>query len=143
MPIEEECVETLRELRWKNGVKCVGCASLNVKKDGVRGLYQIYQCKDCGSYFNDRSGTIFQDTKVPLSRWFLMAFLMQYKTSVLEISKTIGVAYRNAYYMAKKLRESVYASQIVKKLRGTVEMDEVYVTAGLKGKKGRIQEGRL
>lgn len=140
MPDEEECVKTLRELRWGTDgiVRCVRCNSSNVIRDGIDGLYQKYWCKDCDSYFNDRSGTIFQDTKVPLRKWFLMAFLMQYKISILEVSKTVGVAYRNAYYMAKKIRESMYARQIVERLKGTVEMDEVYVTAGLKGEKESI-----
>jgi transposase-like protein len=109
-----------------------------VVKDGVRGLYQMYWCKACNFGFNDRSGTIFQDTKVPLRKWFMMAFMMQFKVSVLEISKIIKVSYRHAYYMAKKIRSSVYARRMAKKLKGTVEVDELYVTAGLKGKKGRI-----
>ncbi len=143
MPHEEECIETLREMRWPDGVICPRCGSDNVVKDGVRGRYQMYWCKACNFGFNDRSGTIFQDTKVPLRKWFMMAFMMQFKVSVLEISNAINVSYRHAYYMAKKVRQSVYARQIVKKLKGTVEMDEVYVAAGMKGKKGRIQGGRL
>ncbi len=137
MPREEECISTLREMRWPDGVTCPRCGSDGVVKDGVRGRYQMYWCKACNFGFNDRSGTIFQDTKVPLRKWFMMAFMMQFKVSVLEISKTIRVSYRHAYYMAKKIRGSVYAGQMAKKLKGTVEIDELYVTAGLKGKKGR------
>lgn len=144
MPKEEECIATLRELRWKNGVRCARCGSSNVKKDGVRGLYQMYECKDCRSYFNDRTGTVFQDTKIALRKWFLMAFLMQFNISVLEVSKTVGIPYRNAFYIAKKIRSGMYVNQILERLKGTVEMDELYVTAGVKGKKGRarIQGGQ-
>jgi transposase-like protein len=138
MPKEEDCIATLRELRWKkNGVRCVRCGSSNVKKDGMRGLYQMYECKDCRSYFNDRTGTVFQDTKILLRKWFLMAFLMQFNISILEVSKTVGVPYRNAFYIAKKIRSGMYVNQILEKLKGTVEMDELYITAGLKGKKER------
>jgi len=136
MPGEEECIATLRELRWKDGVRCARCGSSNVKKDGVRGLYQMYECKDCRSYFKDRTGTVFQDTKIPLRKWFLMAFLMQFYISILEVSKTVGIPYRNAFYIAKKIRKGTYVNQILEKLKGTVEMDKLYVTAGLKGKKG-------
>lgn len=144
MPSEEECIRTLRELRWGKdcNVRCIKCGSANVNKDGLRGLYQMYWCKACDSYFNDKSGTIFEDTKVPLRKWFMMAFLMQFKISVLEISRIVQIPYRNAYYIAKKIRDSVYSRKIVKKLGGTVEMDEIYITAGLKGKKERIQEGQ-
>src|SRR5450759_4888214 len=118
MPREEECIATLRELRWKDGVRCTKCGSSNVKKDGVRGLYQMYECKDCRSYFNDRTGTVFQDTKIPLRKWFLMAFLMQFNISILEVSKTVGVPYRNAFYIARKIRNGMYVNQILEKLKG-------------------------
>ena len=142
MPREEECISTLREMRWPDGViACRRCGSDRVVKDGPRGRYQMYWCKKCNFGFNDRSGTIFQDTKVPLRKWFMMAFMMQFRVSILEISKTIGVSYRHAYYMARKIRGSVYARRMAKKLKGTVEVDEPYVTAGLKGKKGRANTG--
>lgn len=138
MPTEEDCISTLREMRWPDGVViCPRCGSDKVVKDGPRGRYQMYWCKRCNFGFNDRSGTIFQDTKVPLRKWFMMAFMMQFKVSVLEISKTIKVSYRHAYYMARKIRGSVYARRMARKLKGTVEIDELYVTAGLKGKKER------
>ena len=144
MPDEEECIRTLREMRWGSDgvVRCPKCSSKNVNKDGVRGIYQMYWCKDCDSYFNDRSGTIFQDTKVPLRKWFMIAFLMQFKIPITEISKTVGISYRKCFEIVKKIRKSIYAHRIVERLRGMVEMDEVYVTSGLKGKKGHIQGGR-
>jgi transposase-like protein len=60
MPREEECISTLREMRWPDGViACPRCGSDSVVKDGPRGLYQMYWCKRCNFGFNDRSGTIF------------------------------------------------------------------------------------
>lgn len=145
MPAEEECLKTLREMRWGKGtaVRCPNCNSMNVNRDGLRGIYQMYWCKDCDSYFNDRSGTIFQDTKVSLRKWFMIAFLMQFKIPVTEISKTVGISYRKSFDIVKKIRSSIYANKIVEKLRGTIEMDEVYVTSGLKGKKGHTQGAPL
>jgi transposase-like protein len=79
LPDEEECIKALREMRWGDddgAVRCPSCNSKKVIRDGVRGLYQMYWCKGCDSYFNDRSGTVFQDTKIPLQKWFMIAFLM-------------------------------------------------------------------
>jgi len=145
MPAEEDCVRLLREVRWPDGVRCVRCSSCRVVRDGVRRRhYQMYWCKACGSYFNDRSGTVFDNSKLLLRVWFFTAFLMQFNISILEISRVVGANYRNFYYVAKKIRENIYTSQIVEKLKGVVEMDETYVTAGLKGKRGSsILEGRL
>jgi len=67
----------------------------------------------------------------------MLAFLMQYKISLLEASKTPVISYKIVFYMAKKLRGSIYAWKIVQKPNGTVEMDELYLTAGLKGKEWR------
>ena len=61
--------------------------------------------------------------------------LMQYKVSVKEISKTASVSYPTAFNLAKKLRRSLYLSHLQEKMKGIVELDEVYVTVGLKGKR--------
>ena len=66
--------------------------------------------------------------------WFFAAFLMQYKVSVKEMAKTAHVSYPTAFNIAKRLRRGFYLSQLQEKLKGIVELDEVYVTAGLKGK---------
>ena len=52
-----------------------------------------------------------------------------------------SASYRHAYYMARKIRGSVYARRMAKKLKGTVEVDGLYATAGLKGKEGRANTG--
>ena len=44
--------------------------------------------------------------------------------------------------MMKKLRQSIYAKAMVERLKGEVEMDEVYVKAGLKGKRNMKREAR-
>jgi transposase-like protein len=106
MPGEEECISTLREMRWPGGVVvCPRCRSDTVVKDGLIGLYQMYWYKRCNFGFDDRSRTIFRNTKVPLREWFMMVFMIQFKVLVLEISKTIKVSYRHAYCMARKIRE--------------------------------------
>jgi len=68
--------------------------------------------------------------------WFFAAFLLQFKVSVMEISRALGIGYKAAFFMVRKLRQSLYARRIPEKLRGDVEMDEAYVKAGLKGKRG-------
>jgi len=104
---EEAFARILRNSRWPDGVvTCIRCGSKKVVKDGARGHCQKYWCTVCDSYFNDKSGTIFQDSKVPLRKWFEFALLMESERSVLRISKEVDIAYRNAYYIAKKLRRN-------------------------------------
>lgn len=138
MPDEKECLGTLRSLRWLDGLVCVRCGSRDVVKRGFDGAgLQRYWCKACNAWFGDKTGTVFEQSRTELRVWFMLAFLMQYSISILEASKTLRMHYRTVFYMAKKLRGSIYANQILEKLNGTVEMDELYLTAGLKGKKWR------
>ena len=95
MPSEEEWAFVLRDVRWRDGVSCPRCGSQNVVGHGRNlQVYQSYLCKDCGQHFNDRTGTQFEDSKLPLRVWFFAAFLMQYKVSVKEMAKTAQVSYQ-------------------------------------------------
>jgi len=127
------CLEG-RQVAW--GVICPRCCSRSVVRHGRHlRVYQRYFCKGCSRHFNDRTGTQFEDSKLPLRVWFFAAFLMQYKVSVKEIAKTVHVSYPTAFNIARTLRRGLYLSQLQEKLKGIVELDEVYVTAGLKGKR--------
>ena len=144
MPSEEECALVLRNVRWRLGVVCPRCGSRSVVRHGRHLLfYQRYLCKGCGRHFNDRTGTQFEDSKLPLRVWFFAAFLMQYKVSVREMARTAHISYQTAFNMARTLRRGLYLSQLQEKLRGVVELDEVYVTAGLKGKHALRRPARV
>lgn len=144
MPSEKECALVLRDVRWLGGVICPVCGSRSVVKHGRHlQVYQIYLCKGCGQHFNDRTGTQFEDSKLPLRVWFFAAFLMQYKISIKEMAKTAHVSYPTAFNIAKTLRRGLYLSQIQEKMKGIVELDEVYVTAGSKGKHGLKRPPRV
>lgn len=136
MPSEEECAFVLRYVRWRWGVVCPGCGSRSVVRHGRHlQVYQSYLCKGCGRHFNDRTGTQFEDSKLPLRVWFFAAFLMQYKVSIKEIAMTARVSYPTAFNIAKRLRKGLYLSQLQEKMKGIVELDEVYINAGSKGKR--------
>lgn len=144
MPEEVECYEALRQIRWPDGVRCVKCGSDRVVKTGKwrNTPNQRYHCKDCDAWFNDKSGTVFESSRTELRYWFFIAFLMQFKVSVLEISRTLNMRYATVFELVKKLRQSVYARAMVERLKGEVEIDEVYIKAGLKGRKKMKRGGR-
>jgi len=144
MPSKEECALVLRDVRWRWGVVCPRCGSRSVVRHGRHlRVYRRYLCKGCGRHFNDRTGTQFEDSKLPLRVWFFGAFLMQYKVSVKEIAKTARISYPTAFNVARTLRRDLYLSQLQERLKGIVELDEVYVTAGLKGKRGLHRSQRV
>jgi transposase-like protein len=144
MPSEVECSEVLREVRWAGGLRCLHCGSGRVVRRGWRGLYQRYHCKDCGGWFNDRTGTVFAYSKLPLNVWFFTAFQIQSKISVNELAETVNRPYCTMFRIVGRLRRSMYltASRSLR-LRGIVELDEVYVKAGLKGKRSLARRPRV
>ena len=144
MPAEKECIDILRTIRCPMGVTCPRCRSNVIIGYGNLGLCRKYRCKDCCHVFNDKSGTIFHRSRVSLRVWFFIAFMLQYKVSILELSNTLNMYYQPVFRIVKMLRSSICTNQINDRLKGIVEMDETYVNAGLKGKKGlSILEERL
>ncbi|MDY6789547.1 MAG: transposase, partial [Candidatus Nanohaloarchaea archaeon] len=68
MPSQEKAAEVLRSHRWKNGLYCPHCQSDKIVKNGVRKDHiQQYACRACGKCFNDRTKTIFDETRMHLN----------------------------------------------------------------------------
>jgi len=144
MPSDRECAEALREARWAVALICLYCGGGRVVRRGWRkGLYQRYRCKDWGRWFNDRTGTGMAYSRLPLRFWFFTAFMMQSKVSVHELAETLPNPYATVFRMVRRLRENLYLTASSLSLKGIVELDEVYVTAGLKGKKDLKRKPRI
>src|SRR3954454_7740248 len=63
---EDACREYLLRLRWPDGFRCSRCGER--RHWPVRGL--LLQCASCGYQSSVTAGTIFQDTRKPLTLWF-------------------------------------------------------------------------
>ena len=63
---DAKCYETVREMRWSEGVKCPHCGSMAITKRGHDERQkdrQRYECSDCHRQFDDLTGTIFEGLK--------------------------------------------------------------------------------
>ena len=140
LPDESWCTSVLREVRWKkNSVICPRCQSYNIKKDGLYRSYQKYFCKHCKREFNDKTGTVFHYSHTPLKIWFLamyLYFILWPGCSIREVSFEVVVPYPRCYRFIRTVMEKLVSSlpSIAIKLDGTVEGDEFYIKAGLKGR---------
>lgn len=122
---EDKCIEALAELRWPEGVTCPKCDSDRIGKIETR---KLFQCNDCEYQFSVRVGTVLQDSKLPLWKWFLATFLIiQAKKgiSAAQLSRTIGVSAKTGWYLSHRIRAAMTDDGV--KLNDTVEMDETYV----------------
>ena len=133
---DAKCYETVRQLRWPEGVRCPHCASAQVSKQGrdsTQKARQKYCCKGCGRHFDDLSGTVFAGHHQPLRVWISCLYLMGLNLSNRQIAHELGLNEANVHRMTEQLRQGVVAAQPEPILSGEVECDEVYVVAGHKG----------
>ncbi|WP_251328517.1 IS1595 family transposase [Haloplanus pelagicus] len=135
---EASAANLLQQVRWRDGLYCPRCRSESVIKHGSYREYQRYFCKDCDRTFNTRTGTTFAHAKIGLDK-LLFAFytLLRFNTSIRQLDAELDVSYRSLRRRVEQFARTLDAPAI--NLVGPVEIDEVYVTAGLKGRE-RDQE---
>jgi transposase-like protein len=140
---EVKCLDYVEKMRWPHGVGCVHCGSMSVstitRTAGKNKRVRIYQCleKECGKQFSATSGTIFNDTHLPLTKWFLaIAMICEAKKgmSALQVQRHLGVNYRTAWHLCHRIREAMQEGKGL--LTGVVEVDETYL-APKKPRKGK------
>src|SRR5437764_713003 len=129
---EEKCRARLVELRWPNGVTCPRCESKSVSTIADRGQYD---CNACRYQFSVTAGTIFHDSHLPLSKWFLAIYLMTESKkgmSALQMKRTLNVSYETAWYLCHRSRAAMRESNS-ELLRGVAAVDEIYVGGKVRG----------
>ena len=146
-PDENSCRKYLEQLLWEKGKPtCPECG--NKKKIYVYKSRNLYKCgnSDCHKQFKVTTGTIFQDSNLPLRKILLAYFLiLQNKRGIssAQLGKTLGISQKSAWYLAHKIRKMMNRARSYKKLSGTVECDETYVGGKMKfGKTGRGSENK-
>jgi transposase-like protein len=100
---------------------------------------QLFYCKDCDYQFSVTSGTVFNDSHLPLAKWFLTTHLLceaKKGMSACQIQRTVGMSYKTAWYLCHRIRHAM-AQTDKPMLDGKVEMDVTYVGGWNKGK-GRV-----
>ena len=80
IPDEKVAMAFFRSIRWVNGVYCPKCNSYNINNRGQQGRVRRYSCKDCGTNFNDFTGTFFHKSRIPLGVMLYVLFNMESKT---------------------------------------------------------------
>lgn len=143
---EAQCEAALQAARWPQGFvcpKCNGAARTSFVRDGLR----YWECRGCAHQCSLISGTLFEATKLPLSRWFLaMQLLTQSKNNVsaLELMRQLGVSYRSAWLMKHKIMEGMRLREHSRELDGRVEMDDAYLGGEcVGGKRGRGSDNKV
>jgi len=122
---DADCQDYLDWLRWSDGFTCPRCGG----DDGPRAANGLRRCRRCRKWVSVTAGTIFQDTKTPLTVWFEAAWLMSVPkngVSAMMLSRVLPIgSYQTAWVMLAKLRQTMSGAEKAR-LSGTVEVNEWY-----------------
>ena len=129
---ESKCRQAIVTSRWGDDVVCPYCGQhhCNQRKDGR------FCCSKCNCNFSEKVGTIFENTKIPLRKWFMAMYLISsHKKGVSshQLSRDIDVTQKTAWFILQKIR-TLFAQDDTVALRGDVECDEAYIGGKEKNK---------
>ena len=105
-----QCYQTVRELRWPDGVACPSCESKDVIKrgfDNTGPARQRYECHNCNTRFDDLTDTIFAGHHQPLKVWVLCLYFMGLNLSNEQIAHKLSSNESDAYQMTTELRGGI------------------------------------
>jgi transposase-like protein len=141
---DAKCFAFVRQHRWPEGVRCPGCDSAAVIRDGCDDSQphrQRYRCKGCMGRFDDLTGTVLAGHHQPLRVWVLCLYFMGLNLSNRQIAQELGLGRSDVQVMTEQLRSGLVAKTPPVRLDGEVEIDEVYVVAGHKGQLAAVAKG--
>src|SRR5579864_8527288 len=114
--------------RWPNGIACprYGCGSASVQFIKTR---KLWRCKDCKRAFSAKTGSIFEHSPLPFTKWLPAIWLLtntKNGTSSWELSRALGVTQKTAWFMFHRIREAMKEGEGAA-FKGEVEADETFV----------------
>jgi transposase-like protein len=143
---ETAAVEFLEQQRWGDLPACPRCGVVDVYKmtgaDGARNKDYRWRCRACKQMFTVRTGTIFEETRLPLRMWvyaFWKACSSKKGISALQLSREMEITHKSALFILRRIRHGL-GDEAPAKMTGTVEADEVYL--GGRPRKGTSKTGR-
>lgn len=124
------CARYLERLRWPMGFACAACGVVGEPYRATRGRLMCRACSHQGSV---TAGTIFDKTRTPLKVWFAAIWYLtsqKHGVSALGLQRVLGLgSYQTAWTILHRLRRAMVRPER-ERLRGMVEVDEVYVDLG-------------
>jgi transposase-like protein len=140
---DAKCFALVRQHRWPTAVRCPGCESSAVTRDGhddTQSHRQRTRCKACTGHLDDLTGTVLAGHHQPLRVWVLCLSFMGLNLSNRQIAAELGLCASDVQAMTEQLRSGLVARVVAVTLNGEVEVDEVYVVAGHKGQPEEVSK---
>lgn len=126
-PDEQAAIDHLRAIRWRDGAYCPYCGSKRIMHFSDK---RTHKCHDCRQRFSIKVGTIFEDTKLPLRKWFAAIWLItSHKKGIAstQLARDLKITQKTAWFVLHRLRYAARTKSFNRPLAGTVEMDETVI----------------
>jgi transposase-like protein len=138
--------EALETVIWPHGRVCPHCGNVDQAKiakletESVRP--GLYYCNECKGQFTATVGTVFERSKIPLTKWWLAMHLIgssKKGISSYQLHRMLGISYKSTWFMMHRIREAMRTGGIAPMGGGgdIVEIDETYI-----GRKERVAKKR-
>src|SRR5438270_9729000 len=124
----DRTLATAVSLRWPHGVHCPTCGRTDVRFLATRRLWECKE-KHARRQFSAKVGTIFEDSALPLDKWFVAIWAIancKNGISSYEMARALGVTQKSAWHMNHRIRLAMQLGTI-EKMDGHCEADETYV----------------
>ena len=123
-PDEDSAVAYFEGKRWPHGASCVGCNSPKVYNCKANRRLPLYKCQECGKQFTVTSGTIMNNTRIPLRAWLFAYHLMggaRKGVSARQMARHLGITVKSAWHLAHRIRSTMTTD--AQRFSGIVESD--------------------
>lgn len=109
---DDKAREYLESIRWPKGPVCPHCGVVgdHYRLEGEAHRPGLLKCKDCRKQFSVTVGTVFERSKISLSKWLMAAYLLcssKKGMSSHQLHRTLGVTYKTAWFMTHRIREAM------------------------------------
>ena len=129
-PDEDAAHEWFAEQRWgKAGRHCPRCGSVETKPS--KRLHTFW-CQDCHERFSVRTGTVLEESRLPLRKWVIAIYLHLTSlkgVSSMNLHRDLDVTQKTAWFMLQRIRKAWEGDD--KLFAGPVEIDEIYTRLSL------------
>jgi transposase-like protein len=142
-PDDLTCRKYLEERLWKNKPVCAHCGNEDKIYRYKNG--KLFKCTTCKKQFKVTTGTIYENSNIPLRKWFLAFYLIaisKKSISSIELGKTLGITQKSAWYLMHKIRYMFLHNEPEQQLQKVVEVDETYIGGKKRGKRSRGSENK-
>jgi transposase-like protein len=131
---DDKARDYLEGVRWPDGRVCPHCGAIgdHYRLEGNAHRKGLLKCQDCREQFSVTVGTVFERSKIPLSKWLAAAYLIcssKKGISSHQLHRTLGITYKSAWFLSHRIRFAMSSEGggLMGSGDGVVEADETYI----------------